>query len=95
MIRSGLSVATAVAMVAVIVLAQTSSSRTTPSHSPTSVSASARDTVGARNSKRSIDRDGVVTDKTQTYTDSNGGAKGDRHREELADKGVGLSKPTA
>jgi len=74
MIRSGLAVTTAVAMVAAVVLAQTSSSRTTASHSTTPVSVLAHDTVRARNGKRTIDRDGVVTDQTQTYTDRNGPA---------------------
>jgi hypothetical protein len=83
MIRFGLSVMTAVAMVAVIVMAQTSPSRTTSSQLPTSVSASARDTGGARSSRRSIDRDGVVTDKTQTYTDRNNERNRARPRKEL------------
>jgi hypothetical protein len=67
MIRSWLVATTALAMMTGVAVAQTSSSSTTSTHSTTAVPAPVVGQSSSTSTQRTTD-DGVVTDKTKTYT---------------------------
>lgn len=68
MIRTWLAATMALSMMTGVALAQTSTSSTTSTQSTTAVPALVPGTAGVTNTQQTTDSDGVVTDKTQTYT---------------------------
>src|ERR1035437_1781669 len=68
MIRSWLVATTALAMMTGVAVAQTSSSSTESTRSTTSVPSPAVSGSSSSSSERTVDSNGVVVDKSKTYT---------------------------
>lgn len=68
MIRSYLAAATALAMMTGVAVAQTSSSSTTSTQSTTAIPAPVYGGSSSRETQQTTDSNGVVVDKTQTYS---------------------------